>query len=205
MFNDRDLGILGAGALLAVLCLFLPFSFVGKVVTGFLVLVGFMALALLRLGPDRVPPEVWLMRRFRYSMQTRQYVNQQTASRRPEGVPAADKVAEGKSPLSVSEAVNLANRAIPDGAFDIHEAEMTGQGGSGAIEIAAYSDSEARKQWEQIRPKGAELVTLMCDVSPTYPFLGKRKPGIWKAYWTSYFRARIAYRMAAQVIVRYHE
>jgi len=32
-------------------------------VTGFLVLVGFMALALLRLGPDRVPPEVWLMRR----------------------------------------------------------------------------------------------------------------------------------------------
>jgi len=84
MFNDRDLGILGAGALLAVVCLFLPFSFVGKVVTGFLVLVGFMALALLRLGPDRVPPEVWLMRRFRYSMQTRQYVNQQAASRRTE-------------------------------------------------------------------------------------------------------------------------
>ena len=89
MFNDRDLGILGAGALLAVVCLFLPFSFVGKVVTGFLVLVGFMALALLRLGPDRVPPEVWLMRRFRYSMQTRQYVNQQTASRRTESGQAA--------------------------------------------------------------------------------------------------------------------
>lgn len=84
MFNDRDLGILGAGALLAVLCLFLPFSFVGKVVVGFLVLVGFMALALLRLGPDRVPPEVWLTRRFRYSMQTRQYVNQQTATRKTE-------------------------------------------------------------------------------------------------------------------------
>jgi hypothetical protein len=89
MFNDRDLGILGAGALLAVVCLFLPFSFVGKVVTGFLVLVGFMALALLRLGPDRVPPEVWLMRRFRFSMQTRQYVNQQTASRRTEHVQGA--------------------------------------------------------------------------------------------------------------------
>ena len=41
MFNNRDLGILGAGALLAVLCLFLPLSFVGKVVIGFLVLVGF--------------------------------------------------------------------------------------------------------------------------------------------------------------------
>ena len=91
MFNDRDLGILGAGALLAVLCLFLPLSFTGKVVIGFLVLVGFMALALLRLGPDRVPPEVWLTRRFRYSMQTRQYVNQQTASRKTESAQPSKK------------------------------------------------------------------------------------------------------------------
>lgn len=91
MFNNRDLGILGTGALLAVLCLFLPLSFTGKVVIGFLVLVGFMALALLRLGPDRVPPEVWLMRRFRYSMQTRQYVNQQTATKRAEANPPSQK------------------------------------------------------------------------------------------------------------------
>ena len=91
MFNDRDLGILGAGALLAVLCLFLPLSFTGKVVIGFLVLVGFMALALLRLGPGRVPPEVWMMRRFRYSMQTRQYVNQQAATRKTEGDPSPSK------------------------------------------------------------------------------------------------------------------
>jgi hypothetical protein len=82
MFNNRDLYILGGGALLAVLCLFLPLSFVGKVVIGFLVLVSFMVLALLRLGPDRVPPEVWMMRRFRYAMQTRKYVNQQGTTRR---------------------------------------------------------------------------------------------------------------------------
>lgn len=91
MFNDRDLGILGAGALLAVLCLFLPLSFAGKVVIGFLVLIGFMALALLRLGPDRVPLEVWLTRRFRYSMQTRQYVNQQTATHKTESVQSSQK------------------------------------------------------------------------------------------------------------------
>jgi hypothetical protein len=91
MFNDRDLGILGAGALLAILCLFLPLSFTGKVVIGFLVLVSFMALALLRLGPDRVPPEVWLTRRFRYSMQARQYVNQQAATRKTEGDPSPPK------------------------------------------------------------------------------------------------------------------
>lgn len=80
MFNDRDLGILGGGAMLAVLCLFLPFSFVGKIVVGFLVLVSFMVIALLRLGPDRVPPEVWLMRRVRYGMEVRKYVNQKEPS-----------------------------------------------------------------------------------------------------------------------------
>jgi hypothetical protein len=91
MFNNRDLGILGAGALLAILCLFLPLSFTGKVVIGFLVLVGFMALALLRLGPDRVPPEVWLSRRFRYARQTRQYVNQQAATKKAEAKPQSPK------------------------------------------------------------------------------------------------------------------
>lgn len=80
MFNDRDLGILGGGALLAVLCLFLPFSFAGKIVVGFLVLVAFMVLALLRLGPDRVPPEVWLLRRVRYGLDVRKYVNQKEPS-----------------------------------------------------------------------------------------------------------------------------
>src|SRR5512133_3209039 len=80
MFNDRDLGILGGGAMLAVLCLFLPFSFIGKIVVGFLVLVSFMVIALLRLGPDRVPPEVWLMRRVRYGMEVRKYVNQKEPS-----------------------------------------------------------------------------------------------------------------------------
>ncbi len=98
MFNNRDLGILGSGALLAVLCLFLPLSFVGKVVIGFLVLVGFMALALLRLGPDRVPPEIWLKRRFRYAWQTRQYVNQQTETRRSQEKDAPDKKQKSKKP-----------------------------------------------------------------------------------------------------------
>jgi hypothetical protein len=98
MFNNRDLGILGGGALLAVLCLFLPLSFVGKVVIGFLVLVAFMALALLRLGPDRVPPETWLKRRFRYAWQTRQYVNQQTETRRSQDSDATTRKPKQKHP-----------------------------------------------------------------------------------------------------------
>jgi len=95
MFNDRDLGILGGGALLAVLCLFLPFSFVGKIVVGFFVLILFMVLALLRLGPDRVPPEIWLKRRIRYGMDVRKYVNQREPS--SVGVATAQK-AEQPSP-----------------------------------------------------------------------------------------------------------
>jgi len=105
MFNNRDLGILGAGALLAVLCLFLPLSFVGKVVVGFLVLVAFMALALLRLGPDRVPPETWLKRRFRYAVQTRQYVNQQTASRRIGSEDGSKQASKRKAPSFTAETI----------------------------------------------------------------------------------------------------
>jgi hypothetical protein len=83
MFNDRDLGILGAGALLAVLCLLLPLPFAGKVVTGAFVLVGFIVLALLRLGPDRIPPEEWLRRRIRFHLRARRYTYQQPGYSRP--------------------------------------------------------------------------------------------------------------------------
>jgi hypothetical protein len=76
MFNDRDLMILGSGALLAVFCLFLPFSFTGKVVAGMLVLMGCMTIALLRLGPDRVPLEEWVLRRTRFWLGTRHFVFQ---------------------------------------------------------------------------------------------------------------------------------
>jgi hypothetical protein len=83
MFNDRDLGVLGAGALLSVLCLLLPLPFAGKVALGFGVLVGFMVLAFLRLGPDRIPPEEWLRRRLRYHLQARRYTYQQESTVRP--------------------------------------------------------------------------------------------------------------------------
>jgi hypothetical protein len=62
MINDRDLGIIGAGAFLTVLCLLFQWPFVVRVVVGMLVLVTFMIVALLRLGPDREPIEVHLTR-----------------------------------------------------------------------------------------------------------------------------------------------
>ena len=74
MFRDRDLFLLGAGALLSAFCLLLPLPFVGKLVSGVFTLVGFMVLALLRLGPDRVPPEEWLRRHLRFRLSPRRFV-----------------------------------------------------------------------------------------------------------------------------------
>jgi hypothetical protein len=73
MFNDRDLILMGAGALLAIFCLFLPMPFIVKAFLGGILLVGAMVLALLRLGPDRVPFEVWLQRRWRFGRKPKRY------------------------------------------------------------------------------------------------------------------------------------
>lgn len=77
MFKDRDLFVLGAGTLLALFCLMLPFSFAVKVFCGLTVLIFFMAAALMRFGPDRVPVEEWLKRRIGYSLRARKYTYQQ--------------------------------------------------------------------------------------------------------------------------------
>ncbi|MBC8503957.1 MAG: hypothetical protein ISR58_17425 [Anaerolineales bacterium] len=74
MFNDRDLAILGVGAALAVMCLLLPFEFSVKVVFGIILLALAMVLALLRLGPDRVPLETWFYRRFRFWLGSHRFV-----------------------------------------------------------------------------------------------------------------------------------
>lgn len=98
MFRDRDLFLLGAGALLSVFCLFLPLSFVAKLAAGMTTLVGFMALAFLRLGPDRVPPEEWLLRRLRFWLSPRRFVYQRQGwklppRRAPAAEPAKKKAA----------------------------------------------------------------------------------------------------------------
>ena len=74
MINDRDLGIIGAGAFLTVLCLLFKWPFVVRVVVGLLVLVTFMIIALLRLGPDREPIEVHLSRRLNNLRSPRKFI-----------------------------------------------------------------------------------------------------------------------------------
>ena len=88
MFNDRDLAILGAGAIGAVLCLLLPIPFAAKAIAGILVLTTFMTLALLRLGPDRVPLEEWARRRIRYQRSARLYAYQRPQAEAAQPPPA---------------------------------------------------------------------------------------------------------------------
>ena len=74
MFNDRDLTIMGVGAIAAVICLLIPsLGLIAKGIIAFVVLMISMALALIRLGPDRVPIEIFLKRRIKFATQVRQH------------------------------------------------------------------------------------------------------------------------------------
>lgn len=73
MFNDRDLGVLGGGALGAILCLMLPWSFAAKVTVSVVLLVISMALAFARFGADRLTLEQYLKRQLMFRFQPRRY------------------------------------------------------------------------------------------------------------------------------------
>jgi hypothetical protein len=73
MFNDRDLGVLGGGALGAILCLMLPWSFAVKVTIAVVLLVISMALAFARFGADRLTLEQHLKRHLIFRFQPRRY------------------------------------------------------------------------------------------------------------------------------------
>ena len=73
MFNDRDLGVLGGGALGAILCLMLPWSFAAKITVAVVLLVIAMALAFARFGADRLTLEQYLKRQLVFKFQPRRY------------------------------------------------------------------------------------------------------------------------------------
>jgi hypothetical protein len=87
--NDRDLGIIGAGAFLTVLCLLIDWPFVFRIVIGLLILVVFMIVALMRVGPDRVTLEEFMARRLRSSLRPRRF------SYRGQGTGPASAVPQG--------------------------------------------------------------------------------------------------------------
>jgi hypothetical protein len=91
MFNDRDLGVLGGGALGAILCLMLPWSFAAKVTVAVVLLVFSMALAFARFGADRLTLEQYLKRQLIFRFQPRRYSYfRKDESGRSSPMPAAD-------------------------------------------------------------------------------------------------------------------
>jgi len=89
MFNDRDLSILGAGAVAAILCLMLPWTFAVKVAVAVAVLVIAMALAFARMGADRLTLEQYLKRQLVFRFQPRKYSYFQKEKVPARGAPAA--------------------------------------------------------------------------------------------------------------------
>ncbi len=100
MFNDRDLGILGAGALGAILCLMLPWSFGAKVTVAVLILVVFMALAFVRLGGDRLTLEQYLKRQLVFAFQPRRYSYFQKAANSHEAKPGSESPRLATRPIA---------------------------------------------------------------------------------------------------------
>ena len=88
MFNDRDLSILGAGAVAAILCLMLPWTFAVKVVVAVVILVIAMALAFARMGADRLTLEQYLKRQLVFRFQPRKYSYFQKEKVPARGAPA---------------------------------------------------------------------------------------------------------------------
>lgn len=100
MFNDRDLGILGVGALGAILCLMLPWSFGAKVTVAVLILVIFMALAFVRLGGDRLTLEQHLKRQLLFAFQPRRYSYFPKAAKSNAARPSVESARPAMNPIA---------------------------------------------------------------------------------------------------------
>ncbi len=82
--NDRDLGIIGAGAFLTVLCLLFKWPFPVRIVVGLLILVIFMVVALMRFGPDKVTLEEFMGRRLKRSARPQKFSYRSQHQEQPE-------------------------------------------------------------------------------------------------------------------------
>jgi hypothetical protein len=110
-------------------------------------------------------------------------------------------VGEGKT---ADLAVETARARVPPGAFDASPGEITQEGQNGTVELRAYSEEEARRTWTADVRAPASLENLECVIAPTKGFLGMgKKHGLWRAHWSSPYRAEVSFKLPAVVTVRY--
>jgi hypothetical protein len=99
-------------------------------------------------------------------------------------------------------AIEAAKRKVPAEAFDVGAAEIVRSGGQGEIRVEAESATKAFAE----APEGAGFVGTTCLVEPKPGFLGiGKKPGVFSFAWTRPFRARIPYKLPAEVTLTYTE
>jgi hypothetical protein len=112
MFNDRDLSILGAGAVAAILCLMLPWTFAVKVAVAVVILVTAMALAFARMGADRLTLEQYLKRQIIFRFQPRKYSDFQREKTPARDVPPAAQRQSDVSPSLGPLTLNFNERGL---------------------------------------------------------------------------------------------
>jgi len=85
---DRNMGVLAVGGLLAAAAVLLNLQRLHLgIVLAFVVLAATIFLALARFGPDRVPAEEWLRRRWHYRRSVRRYTYAQPLPQAPASPP----------------------------------------------------------------------------------------------------------------------
>jgi hypothetical protein len=120
--HDRDLGIIGAGAFLTVLCLLFKWPFVARIVVGLLILVVFMVVALWRTGPDKITIEEYLSRNFGKNLRPRKYSYRDQQSRQGNTAPQTTVFTQ---PISAPLTPSPTSDASPDPASTIEVPKYT--------------------------------------------------------------------------------
>lgn len=144
MFNDRDLAVIGLGAVGSVACLLLPFSFTGKVAAGAFILILAMFTAFARFGYDRLTMEEWLLRRIRYHFRPKRWTYHQGAlpgqDQPAQAVAAAEEQEKETAPAPLfSMRLDLITieriASVMMTVAGIYFLTWLGQGGAGAIRV----------------------------------------------------------------------
>jgi len=93
---------------------------------------------------------------------------------------------------------------MPEDAFDVQPMRIIQEGGSGAIQVEASNEMDAKAALRKQAPRSAQIDSLECKSPPKLGVLGLgKKPGAWVAKWSAPFVAEVEYKVPAVARARY--
>lgn len=116
-----------------------------------------------------------------------------------------EETVEGEGP-DADGAIKAVTARLPSGAgaFAVGAAEIIQEGEKGQMEIEAPTEAIADEQWKPKALTGAVVHKRECLIAPNAGFLGiGKKPGLWRFSWSTPFKARVSYKLPAQVTLTY--